>query len=387
MNRVRTKKVKGSDFDMGELNEMFNQMLGTSNINLEYAWPRFQRIRKHSSRIVEIIRQIATSKLVEAYYPQDGQDLDAFCDAASAHIAGLCEVTLNLTSVTAEEHKAFSEVYYNMQRSQLIEYVAKLCSQLRQYEKHILAGSCAFILKIPGLEWYPIPFSKINFKALYSAPGVGATTIAWITNTFRDLYAEVKQLCIELQTPNIDISKFSEIIIGSLERIQKEPQLSRCGAAFKKIRESVDLLKGNFGQYYSDFVSTTADGSAGNGFIIMEHFIADVSKSTPSSPKLKREFAVIVKYFYKAFEKQRAVNPQLNNDAATAAFSRFSSIFSALDVDGDDDELHIDTVSEEDEPPTPEMASRIRAATMSVDDLVAEIEGKPQAPKKTRTKK
>jgi hypothetical protein len=379
MNRAKVKKLKSAGFDMTELNDMFNQMLGTSNINLEFAWPRFQRIRQHILDIVKILHGVANAKVVKAYFASAGNDLQTFCEAVIANIQDILSVTLDPAKITPSEHEAFSKMYYNMQRSKLIEYLVDTCKQLHQYEKHIFARDCAFIQKIPGLEWYPFPFSQINFKAIHGAPGVGEVTTAWMATVLYDTYYVVKQLCVELRTPNVDIDKFSEIIVSSLERIQKEPELSRCSTAFKKIRESVDLLKNNFGQYYSDFMNTTADGSAGNGFIIMEHFIVDVSKSTSSNVKLKREFAVIMKYFYKAFERQRAMNPQSASSDATSAFAQFNTIFSALKLDTDEQEeaIHIETVSEEDVPLSTEMVARNRAAAMTVEELAAEIEGKP----------
>ena len=64
----------------------------------------------------------------------------------------------------------------------------------------------------------------------------------------------------------------------NIDEIQKQPELHRCKDAFKKIKESVMMLKTNFNEYYRDFVDTS------DNTIIMQHFIVDVSKSTEASP-------------------------------------------------------------------------------------------------------
>ena len=412
--RVKVKKSKASGINMDELNDMFNQMLGTSNINLEFAWPRYQKIRNMTQELVGYLGEIATHKLVRVYFPAEGQDLEDFCAAASKNVAEMMSITIDPAEITPETHEAFTSSYNMLVSSRLMIEISNTCKQLHVYSKYLTASppTARFLETIPGLEWYPISVSRLNFKALFSAPGVAEITTGWLLETLANIYETAKDICKELQTPNINIDKFAEIIISSLEQIQKEPKLSRCSGAFAKIRESIDLLKGNFSTYYADFIDSSASGK-GNGFIIMEHFIADVSNNTKGGIKLKREFAQILNFFYELMEKKRATSG--GSPAVSEMMSKFGNIFETFKLEPE--ELHIDTISGEsqdesanpqdtaepshaccgaDHPAThhkhtrannstnhnhnhnsdsdPNMASRIRAATMSVDELAAEID-------------
>src|SRR5437899_3172905 len=53
-------------------------------------------------------------------------------------------------------------------------------------------------------------------------------------------------------SPDIDVKKFSNVIIESIEKVKGVPELNRCNEAFNKIRDSVKLLEDNFSDYYKD---------------------------------------------------------------------------------------------------------------------------------------
>ena len=80
-------------------------------------------------------------------------------------------------------------------------------------------------------------------------------------NTTYDIYQIIT-------SPDIDISEFSDIIVDSIKQARK--MIPRANKAFKKIEESVELLKDNFQNYYKDFITTK------NPTIIIENFILDV---------------------------------------------------------------------------------------------------------------
>ena len=81
-------------------------------------------------------------------------------------------------------------------------------------------------------------------------------------------------------------------------------RIPRCEKAFKKIEESVDLLKENFNGYYKDYVQTQ------NQMIIMESFVTDVAKNTKADPETTREFRQIISY-YRKMAGQQIKNPPM----------------------------------------------------------------------------
>ncbi len=90
----------------------------------------------------------------------------------------------------------------------------------------------------------------------------------------------------------------------NIDKIQKHPDLNRCGKAFSQIKKSVKLLKDNFNGYYREFVGSK------NSTIMMEHFILDVSKSTNSDPVLMSQFKKIIMFYRKIARDGQANNPK-----------------------------------------------------------------------------
>ena len=117
-------------------------------------------------------------------------------------------------------------------------------------------------------------------------------------NTTYDVYQIIT-------SPDIDISKFSDIIVQSIQQAKK--MIPRANKAFKKIEESVELLKNNFQNYYKDFITTK------NPTIIVENFILDVSKENTGELDLDlaRQFKKIV-MFYQKKSQGKIKDPRIN---------------------------------------------------------------------------
>lgn len=108
-----------------------------------------------------------------------------------------------------------------------------------------------------------------------------------------------------ITSPDIDISKFSDLIVESIKQAKK--MIPRANKAFRKIEESVELLKDNFQNYYKDFVTTK------NPTIIIENFILDVSKENSGDVDLElaRQFKKIV-MFYQKKSQGKIKDPKVN---------------------------------------------------------------------------
>ena len=108
-----------------------------------------------------------------------------------------------------------------------------------------------------------------------------------------------------ITSPDIDVSKFSKIIVESINKVRDLPELNRCKDAFNKIKESVALLENNFGDYYKDMQQSE------NPNTIIENFIIDVSQGQNMNLSLMRQFRTIIG-FYKKKSSSKIKDPRVS---------------------------------------------------------------------------
>ena len=303
MSKVKVIKMKTTKADNEDMSAMFNQMLGIDNINMEIAYPRYMRIRKICEQIVKLFINVSSNPFIKSSRDLEKQrkEIIVFCDQMQKLIDE--KMSLNLEKYTymwdklpQVEYKQFAEYYEYCKKSDLILKCVQLCNNLSYYKQHftnleVLNGK--FIDKIPGVQWTPFPFTGLNLKHIFSLTTAGENTREYFLIVLNKSYEITRKLYDELNSPDIDLDKFSEIIMSSIDKICDIPELNRCKRAMQKIKDSVSLLKNNFGQYYKDFLGT------GNSTIMMEHFILDVAKDTKVDPSLSIEFNKIIKYYKK----------------------------------------------------------------------------------------
>jgi hypothetical protein len=171
-----------------------------------------------------------------------------------------------------------------------------------------------------GAEWFPFPFSNLNFKQVFTQNAERENTLRLLMIVLHRVYDLTYKLWQETVSPDVDVDSFVEVIMNNMDEIKKRaPELNRCGKAFKKIADSVQLLKTNFNTYYRDFIETK------DSTVMMQNFILDVSKNVNSDPEVMREFREIIKY-YKKLAKQQPNNPKMK-----ALFDKVSESFSQLE--------------------------------------------------------
>lgn len=345
MSKVKIKKVKVKIGDNdSNIADMFNQMLGTGSVNISIAYPRYRRIRGLCEQIVRLFEQVAESPFMRTYTefaPQRDQ-IAQFCADARESIgrlfcADLSDYEWNLTLVEEETKRQFKEVYDCARKSNLVNLFIIMCDRLVPYRKNFAELSklhYKFIQSMPGAEWCPFPFTTLNLKYIFSLNTISETTIKFFMSVLNRAYVLSRNLYDELQSPDIDIDQFVDFIMQNIDKLQQQPELSRCREAFAKIKESVLLLKENFNGYYRDFVSTK------DNTIIMQHFIIDVSKSTEASPRMTQQFRTIMNYYRKMAQNN------INNPQAQALFEEVEKSFS--EIERGTENLHIQRSDEED---------------------------------------
>lgn len=329
---AKVKKIKVSLGDNEDLAEMFNQMLGTGTVNLAIAYPRYERIKDLCMRHIELFEIMNnTSLMKQPDFVTQHEQVAAFCANARDKVRAMFHIDLSehrnrldYSALDEPTKAAFTEAYNAMKRDDLIRTFVIMCDRIVPYRKNFedpTKFNHKFITCMPGAEWSPFPFTSLNLKQVFSMMSVGKNTIMFFMTVLNKAYEFSRRLYDELQSPDIDVDQFVSIIMNSIDKIQNIPELHRCRDAFKKIRESVNMLKNNFNGYYRDFISSS------DSTIIMQHFIIDVSKNTKANAKVAGQFRTIIAYYRKIAQEQT------NNPKLKALFDKVNDQFKSLDKD------------------------------------------------------
>ena len=114
-----------------------------------------------------------------------------------------------------------------------------------------------------------------------------------------------EEIINHVMSPDVDMDEFVKIIIESIAGLKK--CIPRCEKAFKKIEESVTLLKTNFNSYYKYYVSSKNETS------IIENFISDVAnENSNGDPQLIKQFKDIIKFYRSQVTKAGIKNTELD---------------------------------------------------------------------------
>lgn len=322
--RVVKRKIKGASSD--EMSDMFNQMLGTGSVSMETAYPRYLHLRELTADILKLLETMANTPFVRANCHGEFETFltDAREQERRYFQYDLTDFEWDFASMDKALYERFSANYLEMKKSQLINSFVIICDQIIPFRKQLEACSTAdpsrmdagFVANMPGVDWCPLMFSRLNFKTVCAEAGF---TRAFFILALWKLLGWTKSIYDEITSPDVDVEKFAEIIIQNMDELRHQPGVSRCDKAFAKIRASIGLLKGNFTNYYRDFLE------AGDSTIIMQHFITDVTKSTEADVETIRQFRTIIRYYQK-MAAQKVTNPRMK-----AMFDRANECFRQME--------------------------------------------------------
>jgi hypothetical protein len=306
--KVRAKTVKVKVGDTNDVSALFNQMIGVGNMEITY--PKYLNIRNTCASMLKVFAMLADSpffKLNPGLATQR-DEINQFCATSALAMKKVFSTEYaDISSLSNDEQQAFNDTFMKMRKSAVVKSMMSIYSKLTQYKKHyskLDALSYKFIIQMAGVEWKPFPFTSLDLKQLFSMPNISENTIYFFMTVLYKTHAIGEQLFQLLSSPDIDIDKFVDVIMSNIEEIQKRPELHRCSKAFKKIKESVQLLKDRFSNYYKDFLDTE------NSNIMMEHFILDVSKEANGDPQLIMQFRTIINYYRKQVQNTN-MNPNV----------------------------------------------------------------------------
>lgn len=332
MSKVSVKKIKvpiGANDE--NLSTLFNQMLKNGSDNLTITYPKYKKIRFICENVIKIFSFLPRTAFMASTYKEHFKDqcetINRFCEDQIVLINELFNVDLtnyesNLTDLDDQTKTLFNISYEKVKESSVIKMIMVVLDRLAEYKDYfsdLNKLNHQFILLMPGVKWCPFPFNDFNIKYILSLPNIQNDDIMVIMTVLNKLYELSRELYDELRRPDIDVDQFVDTIMNSLDAIKKRPELHRCGKAFKKIEESVTLLKNQFSNYYRDFVATK------DSTIIMQHFIIDVSKSTSIDAELTHQFRTIISFY------QKTAQNQITDPRIKSIFDRINASFNSID--------------------------------------------------------
>lgn len=310
--QARVKKIVIGD--TSDLSDIFNQMLGTDNVDMNIAYPKYQKVSALITSILDVLETLADTPLMckQRALQSIQAAIRAYVGTTRAQLVTTFhhtfpDCTWNYNLAEANCQKEFLAAWAAIKESSLVNQFIVCCSNLTPFEVHFKNEhklNAGFIKSLPGLSWCPFPFVPLDILMIYNLPGVGNHTLNVLMAVLHKVYIFSRQIYNEVSSPDINLDAFGAIILENLSKIEKLPALSRCKDAFRKIHEALGMLKQNFGGYYREFV-VSKDSSC-----ILHSFLVDVQSSAGASPELSRQFATIIN-FYKKNAAKNNTNPQM----------------------------------------------------------------------------
>lgn len=321
----RTKVVK-QNLDQDGMSEMFSQLLGDEkSLDINIIKDKYTKLNTNINRLYKLC--------------------DSFCNTiynkVLINFPNVKLYKMNMENFITDAKDVFPETiedkdiirfYLQVKEHKVIKDSIHMCKNLIIFKKYIENNenlSDNFLKSSKYKDIKIFPFCDFDLKIIYSFSKIDDSIKKYILIFLNMLYNTTYDIYQVITSPDVDISKFSDIIINSIAQAKK--LVPRAGKAFKKIEESVDLLQSNFGNYYKDFISTQ-DPS-----IIAQNFILDCAKDQGDNAdmELTRQFKKIA-MFYKKKSAGKIKDPRIKQ-----IFEMLDANFAKLDIketidDGED---------------------------------------------------
>lgn len=315
--RVKIKEIKQiiGDSSTGDINGMFEEMMGMKDADQDIILPKFVQTRNLLRHIYKVLNQFGNFIPLHKDFPEIVPALEEIKTFASELKTNIVLDDLkNNTEETEEMYEHLSKedlnaIYKKLKNNSYVARLIVLCGKLKQYSKcfeDTKALKDNFIGQEPGLSLVIFDFSSLDLKKLWVNNKITPTIKNYVLNILHHVYKDIFQLYKIVTSPDVDIDKFSDVLISSIEHLRKQPGLSRCNNAFNRITKSVELLKNRFDNYYRESIASS------NPNMIIESFIIDVSNQGGADARLTREFRQIIQYMHKVnAQSNRSKDPNI----------------------------------------------------------------------------
>jgi len=340
---ARTKVItKSISNDKHEVNDMFNQLLGNEDsLDIEIVKDKYNKLKNEIEKVYKLLESFK-----KTIYLKVLKDLDNI-NMYIKNIDGFIEDAKTIIPDHIEDDKLIRH-YLNIKENKIIKDSINICKNLIIYKKYIEDNEKLndnFIKSSKTKELQIFPFCNFDIKTIYYYNKIDNSVKKYLLIFLNMIYTATYEIYNIITSPDIDISKFSNIIIESIKKSQK--MIPRAGRAFKKIEQSVQMLQDNFASYYQDMVQLKSPE------VLLESFVQDVARSDDSENGVDLELAQQFKriaMFYRKQSAGRVKDPRINQ-----IFSMLDHNFSMLNMkdtkefESDDEETEEININEEKE--------------------------------------
>lgn len=335
---MRAKVIKKSvssvnETDMKDLNKMFGQITGMANADRIVLLPKIGKIYKN---IIEF-NKLYTILLNFKPFTEHFNEYKFWFDNISEYLGQLISSTgVDIKAKYSDSNDDSNQMqhsfhsmdddelnkfYKDLKENQSIKQMVITGSNLAPYKKYISDANNlddAFIKREPGLTLQPFAFSSMDLKTIWSSENLDNKAKKFILSIIRHTYNIGISIYDTITSPDVDIKKFSKILIDSIAKMKK--QIPRCDKAFAIIENSVSMLESNFKNYFRGSVE------AGNPNIIIESFIIDISTTQKANAETTNQFKRIV-----SFLKEKG--SQISDPKVKKLFGMLNNQFSTMDTE------------------------------------------------------
>lgn len=296
MSRVKVKKIK-QEVDTGELNGLFDQMMGAKEADPDIIRPKYITIKARLIHILKVLNHFEGFNLFWNSFPND-EDCKLQIKEFLLRVKENTGFSID-TDPSNEDLKLLStaqmnSVYKRLKDDTEIKSLIEVCACLKrrkQYIEDIKNLDDKIVKREPGLTYFPLKnITDLDFKLIW-ATCESEMIKKYLLTILSHIYNDTMIIYDTIMSPDVDIKKLSETLVVAIDKVKK--QIPRCNRAFRAIQESVSLLENNFDKYWVDSVE------AQNPSVILECFVSDVSKSQKTDPELTRQFGRIISHLKK----------------------------------------------------------------------------------------
>lgn len=331
-SKVATKTMKDP-----ELIEMFNQMTGVGEPDIDIITPKYEKLIECGKSYINLLIKFVKSPIGSLpEFNNSFVSMVQFIQKAQGEFESLMLKPRETKALHGSElekinknpellEKYMREIPSKYEVSELSKYYLKLkdcllvqdmvmtlknLKNLLNMEKERTQNpvdnltdplSDKFITRADGFDVIIFNFTNLNFKAIFNLQNNEMKNYVLL---FLKL---IKKNCEEafkiVTAPDIDVEKFSKVLINSIKDIRKH--IPRCDKAFDKIEESVSLLQKNFDGYYKDFIQSQNPG------IIIENFVLDVANDAQADAQTTAQFREIIKFYKKNMTAKKINDPKV----------------------------------------------------------------------------
>jgi hypothetical protein len=344
---VKVKKMmsKGSTGDAELLNDMFSQMTGAENADVDIIIPKLCSLHNMLAKYSKIYKLLINFNEFKDNFPEHKEcfsEILVFIEKIDKLVGGTTLTEESLRKSTVEQ---VNILYKTLKKTNEIQTIVIISGNLGKYKRYLSDSSNLgdeFIKREPGLSLKPLTFTNLDLKMLWSSDKLSSMAKKYILNILSHTYTIGHKIYQTITSPDIDIKKFSSVLIESIEKMKK--QIPRCNKAFDIIAKSISMLENKFEGYYKTSVE------AENPSIIIESFIIDVSMSQKSNASITSQFRKII-----MFMKRQSANSK--DPRVSKLFKILNSQFNMMQNEtgvspesGDEDESDKPTEDESDKP-------------------------------------